>query len=46
MTNNDWKNRLNVVYSTNPDFRYEEEEKGERQTLPAAQQQLKVWRGR
>ena len=43
MTNNDWKNRLNVVYSTNPDFRYEEEEKGERQTLPAAQQQLKVW---
>lgn len=29
MTNNDWKNRLNVVYSTNPDFRYEEEEKGE-----------------
>jgi translation initiation factor 1 len=32
-----------VVYSTNPDFRYEEEEKRERQTLPAAQQQLKVW---
>ena len=43
MSNNDWKSRLNVVYSTNPDFRYEEEEKGERQTLPAAQQQLKVW---
>lgn len=43
MANNDWKSRLNVVYSTNPDFRYEEEEKRERQTLPAAQQQLKVW---
>ena len=43
MANNDWKSRLNVVYSTNPDFRYEEEEKRERQTLAAAQQQLKVW---
>ena len=43
MANTDWKSRLNVVYSTNPDFRYEEEEKRERQTLPAAQQQLKVW---
>ena len=43
MADNDWKARLGMVYSTNPDFRYEEEEKGERQTLPAAQQQLKVW---
>ncbi len=23
MKNNDWKDRLNVVYSTNPDFGYE-----------------------
>ena len=23
MKNNDWKERLNVVYSTNPDFKYE-----------------------
>ena len=23
MKNNDWKDRLNVVYSTNPDFKYE-----------------------
>ena len=23
MSNNDWKSRLNVVYSTNPDFQYE-----------------------
>lgn len=43
MVNNDWKSRLNVVYSTDPDFQYEEERQGERQTLPAAQQQLKVW---
>ena len=40
MTNNDWKNRLNVVYSTNPDFRYVDEVYGERLTLPAAQQQF------
>ena len=25
MKNNDWKDRLNVVYSTNPDFGYEME---------------------
>ncbi|MCL1942822.1 MAG: translation initiation factor [Candidatus Azobacteroides sp.] len=24
MKNNDWKSRLNIVYSTNPDFQYEE----------------------
>ena len=23
MKNNDWKDRLNVVYSTNPDYQYE-----------------------
>lgn len=34
MTNNDWKNRLNVVYSTNPDFRYEEEEKESDRRFP------------
>ena len=25
MADNDWKSRLNVVYSTNPDFEYETE---------------------
>ena len=30
MKNNDWKERLNVVYSTNPDFKYENVEKEER----------------
>ena len=40
--NNDWKDRLNVVYSTNPDFHYETEEEEEVSTLPAAQQKLRV----
>ena len=26
MKNNDWKERLNVVYSTNPDYNYEMED--------------------
>lgn len=43
MSNNDWKSRLNVVYSTNPDFRYATDEQPEEQTLPPAQQQLRVW---
>lgn len=40
--NNDWKDRLNVVYSTNPDFRYETESEEETPTLPPAQQKLRV----
>lgn len=40
--NNDWKDRLNVVYSTNPDFRYETESEEEPTTLPPAQQRLRV----
>ena len=28
--NNDWKDRLNVVYSTNPDFKYETDESEEK----------------
>ena len=42
MKKNDWKERLNVVYSTNPDFQYETEENIEEATLPAAQQRLRV----
>ena len=42
MRKNDWKERLNVVYSTNPDFQYETEENIEEPTLPPAQQRLRV----
>ena len=43
MKNNDWKDRLNVVYSTNPDFQYESsEEEEEMETLPKNQQKLRV----
>ncbi len=40
--NNDWKDRLNVVYSTNPDFSYESEEEEEEETLPKEKQLLRV----
>lgn len=43
MSNNDWKSRLNVVYSTNPDFQYEQEQAEMAETLPPARQNLRVW---
>lgn len=42
MKNNDWKERLNVVYSTNPDFKYENVEEEESATLDKKQQKLRV----
>ena len=42
MKNNDWKDRLNIVYSTNPDFQYSTDEKEEIETLPKQQQKLRV----
>ena len=39
---NDWKARLGVVYSTNPDFQYRTEAPREDQTLPPAKQRLIV----
>ena len=42
MKTNDWKSRLNVVYSTNPDFGYEKEDEPEQETLPPSQQKLRV----
>lgn len=44
MANNDWKSRLNVVYSTNPDFSYENEDDQEAvETLSADKQNLRVY---
>ncbi|NDV83079.1 translation initiation factor [Bacteroides sp. 51] len=42
MKNNDWKSRLNVVYSTNPDYNYEEENSEELETLAPSKQNLRV----
>ncbi len=39
---NDWKARLGVVYSTNPDFKYETSQEEEATTLPPAKQRLIV----
>lgn len=38
----DWKDRLNVVYSTNPDFKYENGEEQEEDTLPKEKQLLRI----
>ena len=40
---NDWKKRLGMVYSTNPDYNYETEEVEEEATLAPAQQKLRVF---
>ena len=40
---NDWKERLNVVYSTNPDFQYETDECEEEETIAKNQQKLRVF---
>ena len=40
----DWKERLGMVYSTNPDFTYNYGEEQEAETLAPAQQKLRVWR--
>ena len=43
MMENDWKKRLGVVYSTNPEFKYEEETEGaQEETLPPNRQRLLV----
>lgn len=39
---NDWKDRLNVVYSTNPDFKYDIDKEEEQDALPKEKQQLRI----
>ena len=42
MAGNDWKERLGVVYSTNPDFKYETPAEEVAETLPPERQKLLV----
>ncbi len=42
MAENDWKQRLGVVYSTNPDFKYDQGNDSEEETLPPEKQKLTV----
>ena len=42
MADNDWKARLGMVYSTNPDFNYETTETPEAETLPPARQEQRA----
>ena len=40
--NNDWKERLGVVFSTNPDYKYETSAEEEATTLEPSKQNLKI----
>ena len=40
--NNDWKDRLGVVFSTNPDYQFQKSDEEEAETLPNTQQSLHV----
>ena len=42
MRDNDWKDRLNIVYSTRSDFQYNYAEKEESVTLPKEKQSLRI----
>lgn len=37
------KNRAGVIYSTNPDFEYQTDEPLSARSLPASEQNLKIW---
>lgn len=42
MKDNNWKDRLGVMYSTNPDFKYDTDETEEVDTLPKDKQLLRI----
>lgn len=42
MKKNDWKDRLNIVYSTNPNYNYESEEIEAQETIAPEKQNLRV----
>ena len=39
---NDWKDRLGVMFSTNPDFKYETDDEPEQELLSPKQQKLRL----
>ena len=42
MKENDWKSRLGVMYSTNPEYKYQTDEETEEETLPKDKQRLRI----
>ena len=42
MKQNDWTSRLGVMYSTNPDYKYQMDEEAEEETLPKEKQRLHI----
>ncbi len=42
MSNNDWKSRLGMVYSTDPNYSYKEADLESQQSLPPEKQRLRV----
>ncbi len=42
MKKNDWKDRLGIMYSTNPDFNYDTDKESEEDTLPKEKQLLRI----
>ena len=42
MNNNNWKERLGVTYSTNPDYQYHFQDETEEETLPKEKQLLRI----
>lgn len=42
MKSNDWKDRLGVMYSTNPDFKYETDDEEATDTRPKEKQLLRI----
>ncbi len=43
MSSSDWKSRLGMVYSTNPDYEYRNADEDVQETLPPQRQELRVW---
>lgn len=39
---NDWKKKLNIVYSTNPDYHYEQDETPQEDTIAKEKQLLRI----